>query len=135
MSASSGNFIAAWLAAAEKKDLDQLSRLLTAGATLVSPISFKNLTGRAAIAPIFAAIFDVLPDLKYSRCEGFPGGACLIFTATLPGGIVLEGLDLFTLENEDQASELKVFVRPLKAANLFAAEMQKTLAQNSGKSF
>lgn len=127
----SKTFTDAWIAAANQKDTSKLINLMTVDAKLVSPISFKDLSGRAAIEPIFRAILKVLPDLKYNRIESFAQGACLTFTGTLAGGLAVEGLDLFTLDAQSgwtQAKELKVFVRPLKAANLFAAEMQKALS-------
>jgi len=124
----SHTFLDAWLQAAANKDVEKLVHLMTEDAVLVSPVSFKNVSSRSSIEPIFRAIFKVLPDLRYDRSESFQGGSALVFSGTLSGGVTLEGIDLFTLNDFGQASELKVFVRPLKAANLFAAEMQKALS-------
>lgn len=122
-------FIAAWKKAAALKDVAALAGLLAEDAVLISPVSFKPVAGKDQIIRICSAILKVLPDLKYDREDGFPSGACLVFSGTLQDGIVVEGLDLFTIGKDGLASELKVFVRPLKAANLFAAAMAGQLQE------
>lgn len=120
-------FVDSWLLAAKNKQLDALGPLFAAEATLISPISAKPQTGTQAILPILAAVMKVLPDLTYSRCETTDTGAVLTFAATMEGGMRLEGLDYFTLRDDGLITELKVFVRPLKAATAFADGMRLAL--------
>ena len=127
MSDAGQMFTAKWQETAHRKDVPGLLALLAPDARLISPIVFKPIVDRRYIGGIFAAIMKVLPDFSYSRCEVFPGGALMIFEGSL-GDMRLEGLDLFTLNDAGFATELKVFVRPLKAAMEFAARMQAHIA-------
>jgi hypothetical protein len=121
-------FISAWRQAAATKDAGKLMALLADGARLISPVAFKPYDNRAEIQAIFGAILKVLPDLQYTQCESFAGGALMTFEGTLAGGVKVEGIDVFKLSGDGQVNELKVFVRPLKAAQAFAEAMGKALA-------
>jgi hypothetical protein len=122
-------FISAWRDAAEMKNTEALEALLAEQAELISPVTFQPLTERAKIVAVFRAIGQVLPDLSYTRCEKTETGAIMIFEGTIRGTpLRLEGIDVFTLGLDGRAYGLKVFVRPLKAANAFAEAMSAALA-------
>jgi hypothetical protein len=117
-------FIAAWRAAAERKDVAALGELLADKAELISPIAFEPVRERAKMLAIFGAIIEVLPDFTYTRCETTETGAIMLFKGKIGGtGLEVEGIDVFTLGLDGQIYELKVFVRPLKAAAAFAEAM------------
>ena len=121
-------FIDAWRAAAETKNHDALDALLSDEVELVSPIAFAPIKERSKIRAIFAAIMQVLPDLTYTRCEKTETGAIMLFQGTVSGTLLkVEGIDVFTLGLDGKAYELKVFVRPLKAAAAFADAMAHRL--------
>lgn len=121
-------FIAAWRAAAESKNIGALDALLSDKVELISPVAFDPIVDRAKIKAIFAAIIAVLPDLTYTRCEKTETGAIMLFQGTIAGSLLkVEGIDVFTLGLDGKAYELKVFIRPLKAAMAFAEAMAKRL--------
>lgn len=121
-------FIDAWRRAAEAKSPAALDALLADKAELISPIAFEPIRERAKILAIFNAILTVLPDLAYTRCEKTETGAIMLFEGTVAGTLLkVEGIDVFTLGLDGKAFELKVFVRPLKAAVAFAEAMAKKL--------
>jgi len=122
-------FIKNWRQAAATKDAKALAAFLAPGFRLVSPVSFKPYEHPGEVQKIFGAILKVLPDLTYTRCEPFKGGAMMIFEGTIGGEspVKVEGIDIFTLDQAGRATELKVFVRPLKATNAFAEAMKVQL--------
>lgn len=122
-------FIAKWKDAAETKDVARLGALLADSATLVSPVAFKAITEKGEILAIFKALVQVLPDITYTRAESMETGAIMIFEGSIAGtALKVEGIDVFTLGLDGRVMDLKVFVRPLKAANAFAEAMAKALA-------
>jgi hypothetical protein len=121
-------FMDAWKAAAAAKNVGALDALLSEKAELISPVAFEPIKDRAKIKAIFAAIVEVLPDMAYTRCEKTETGAIMIFEGKIAGTeLKVEGIDVFTLGLDAKAYELKVFVRPLKAAVAFAEAMGKKL--------
>jgi hypothetical protein len=126
-------FIANWRAAAESKDLDAIEKLFADKAELISPIAFEPIREHAKMRAIFAAIIEVLPDFSYTRCEGTETGAIMLFRGKIGGtGLEVEGVDVFTLGLDGSIYELKVFVRPLKAAIAFAEAMAVKLGLSMG---
>ena len=123
-------FIQKWHEAVKARDVDQLKAMLKSDCRLISPISRKPVEGADQMAHIFQAILKVLPDIAYTASHSTGGNVFLTFQGHLDGGELLEGIDVFQLDETGLAYELKVFVRPLAAAKAFAEE--KEIVQGIG---
>jgi hypothetical protein len=98
-----------------------------------SPAVAAPYTSKPQIAVILGHVLGVLEHLTYSRIlyDTSTGSICMEFSAkiTAPDGKILDatGIDLFRVNSAGLATELKVFIRPLKAVNTLAAVMARRL--------
>jgi ketosteroid isomerase-like protein len=116
-------------AAVEAKDMDAAVALLSEDVAFRSPVVFKPYQGRAAVAPLLHAVFQVFEDFRYVREIGAEGAAdhVLVFHARV-GDMELEGSDFLHTGEDGSIDELMVMVRPLSAALALAKAMQAKLA-------
>jgi hypothetical protein len=93
---------------------------------LNSPTLFEPIIGRKTVAFVFAAVIDVLEDLTFFDELTADERIGLAFTARV-GDVQIEGIDLLMLDHEGLITELTVMMRPLTAAQAFAAAMGRRL--------
>jgi ketosteroid isomerase-like protein len=116
-------------AAVEAEDMSAAVALLSEDVVFRSPVVFKPYQGRAAVAPLLHAVFEVFEDFRYVReigAEGAPDHV-LVFHARV-GDMELEGSDFLHTAEDGSIDELMVMVRPLSAALALAKAMQAKLA-------
>jgi hypothetical protein len=71
-------------------------------------------------------------SFQYVKEVVAPPHAVLEFTCDLDG-IIVNGVDIMTFDNEGKISEFKVMVRPLKAVNQLHAKMKAMLEEMSAQ--
>jgi hypothetical protein len=84
-----------------------------------SPIVYQPYVGRAALAPLLAAILQVFTDFRYLDEYDAPDGKVLQFHARV-GERDLDGVDILTFDAGGFVREFTVMVRPYSAATKLA---------------
>ncbi len=97
--AGTGSSVSAWLAP---------------GARLFTPRHHKPVTDPNHFAIILQSIPKVLENFRYDRTWAAGDEAIMEFKGNI-GAVEVHGLDIFTIDDNGQISELTVFVRPTKA--------------------
>ena len=107
---------------------DAVEATLADDIVFTSPVAFKPYEGKAITSAILRGVGRVFEDFRYVReIEDGPHSA-LIFE-TRVGDVSLNGCDFLTTNDDGVISELKVMVRPLKAANALAEAMAAQFEQ------
>jgi len=120
--------------AVEARDLIAAGALLAPDIVFRSPVVFSPYRGRAVVAPILYAVFQVFEDFRYLREIGATDAAehALVFQARI-GAREIEGVDLLHLDDNGLIDELVVMVRPLSAALALAEAMKAQLAASASE--
>ena len=115
-------------AAVEARDVDAAVALLAADVVFHSPVVFTPYRGKAAVAAILGAVFEVFEDFRYVREIGSPGDVdhVLVFKARV-GDKQLAGSDFLHHGADGMIDEFTVMVRPLNAALALAEAMRTKL--------
>ena len=92
-----------------------------------SPIVHQPYVGRAALAPLLAAIMEVFTDFRYLDEYDATDGKVLLFH-TRVGGRELDGVDILTFDANGFVREFRVMVRPYSAATALRDVMAAKLA-------
>lgn len=87
---------------------------LAPGARLFTPRHHKPVTDPNHFAIILQSIPKVLENFRYDRTWAAGDDAIMEFKGNV-GDVEVHGLDIFTIDEAGQVSELTVFVRPTKA--------------------
>lgn len=111
----------------EKKDVPGIIDTLSPDVIFHSPVMPKPYHGRAAVAPLLAALAEVFEDFTYTaefdgRGIGPEAGvprSALQFTARVDGKSIT-GMDVLTTGEDGLISEVTVLVRPVTAAHALA---------------
>lgn len=111
-------------AAVEARDIDTVLDLLSEDVVFRSPVVFRPYQGRAAVAPVLRAVFEVFEDFRYVREIGSYDDAdhALVFHASI-GGRHVEGSDFLHVDENGSITELVVMIRPLTASLALAEAM------------
>jgi hypothetical protein len=120
----------AFRAAIERQDHDALMRAFTPDVLFHSPIVYQPYVGRAALAPLLAAILQVFTDFRYLDEYDAPDGKVLQFHARV-GERDLDGVDILTFDADGFVREFTVMVRPYSAATVLRDMMAAKLAQGN----
>lgn len=108
--------------AVESRDLDAVMASMDDEVRLHSPIAFRPFSGHDQVRQVLAHVLDVLEDFHYVEELAAPASHALVFRAHI-GQTQVHGLDLLTLDDEGQVTDLTVMVRPLSAAIALAEAM------------
>src|SRR5579863_4567975 len=111
LSASSGSGATTFRAAIERKDLAALLTTLAPDVTFHSPIVHQPYVGRDALAPLLAAVVEVLADFRYTDEFLSTDGAVLRFQAKI-GTRDVDGVDILRFDAAGLVREFTVMVRP-----------------------
>jgi hypothetical protein len=132
--APEGHAVHPFRAAIEAGDLPGALALLADDVVFRSPVVFKPYHGRAAVAPILAAVAQVFEEFRYVREIGGPGARdhALLFEARV-GDRHLEGCDFLHTADDGLIDQFAVMVRPLSATLALAEAMQARLAPAPGQ--
>jgi ketosteroid isomerase-like protein len=124
-------FIAAWDDAVGQRDIDAAGSLLADHVAFWSPGVHRPMSGREAVTTVLGAVMDVFGGLVYTNVfVNENGGVVMQFSTTVPEGerrLDVEGVDVFQLDDAGLAIELRVMLRPLRAAQAVAAAMEERL--------
>jgi hypothetical protein len=122
--------LAKWHEVAEKQDLAGLETLVAEDCVFYSPVVHTPQAGKALTMLYLAAAMDVLggEGFRYVSEVSDSHRAVLEFETEIDG-IQINGVDMFTWNDEGRIDSFKVMVRPLKAINLLHARMKAMLEQ------
>jgi hypothetical protein len=120
-----------WHDMLRNRDLGRLDEVLAEDCVFLSPIVHTPQQGRELTALYLNGALNVFNEtFVYVKEVVTPQHAVLEFTCDLEG-IVVNGVDIMTFNEEGRIVEFKVMVRPLKAVNLMHAKMKAMLEQMS----
>lgn len=121
-----------WHEMLEARDVSRLDEVLAEDCVFLSPIVHSPQEGRELTKFYLTGAFNVFNDsFHYIKEVVTAEHAVLEFVCDLDG-IVVNGVDIMTFDEEGKIVEFKVMIRPLKAVNLLHAKMKAMLEQLSG---
>jgi hypothetical protein len=127
------NTLEIWHDMVLKRNLDRLDTVLAEDCVFLSPIVHTPQQGRELTSLYLTAALSVFNEsFHYVKEVVTPQHAALEFNCEVDG-IVVDGVDIMTFDDEDKIIEFKVMVRPLKAVNLMHAKMKAMLEQMSAQ--
>lgn len=120
----------AWHRLVASRDPAALHALLAEDAVFHSPVVHTPQRGRKLAAAYLGAAFHVFfnDTFRYVRELAQGHDAVLEFVVEIDG-IVVNGVDMITWNDEDRITDFKVMLRPLKAVNLIHQKMAQMLEQ------
>jgi len=125
------NTLELWHDMLRKRDLGRLDEVLAEDCVFLSPIVHSPQRGRELTRFYLTGALNVFNEsFQYVKEVVSPQHAVLEFTCEVDG-IVVNGVDIITFDDEGKIIEFKVMVRPLKAVNLLHAKMRAMLEQMS----
>jgi len=127
------NTLELWHDMLRKRDLGRLDEVLAEDCVFLSPIVHSPQRGRELTRFYLTGALNVFNEsFQYVKEVVSPQHAVLEFTCEVDG-IVVNGVDIITFDDEGKIIEFKVMVRPLKAVNLLHAKMRAMLEQMSAR--
>jgi hypothetical protein len=117
----------AFRTAIERQDYTALLQVFTPDVVFHSPIVHQSYAGRAALAPLLAAIMQVFREFRYLEEYDSTNGKVLLFHARV-GERDLDGVDILTFDANGLVQEFSVMVRPYSAATALREIMAAHLA-------
>jgi len=122
-----------WHEILEQGDMRRLDEVLAQDCVFLSPVVHSPQEGRELTKLYLTGAFEVFNDsFRYVKEVVSGRHAVLEFTCDLDG-ILVNGVDIMTFNDEGKIEEFKVMVRPLKAVNLLHARMKAMLEQLSAR--
>lgn len=120
-----------WHRVIDEKDSGLIEPLIHKHCVFYSPIVFKPQEGRRLTVMYLSAAFQMFMEaasFKYVKELVDGHSAMLEFEAKIDG-ILINGIDLITWDDEGLITEFKVMIRPLKAIDLVKQKMLDQLSQ------
>jgi hypothetical protein len=118
-----------WHQILEQRQPERLAEILAEDCVFFSPVVHKPQAGRELTQLYLTAALQVFNDsFHYVKEVVTDKHAVLEFQCNLDG-IVVNGVDIMTFDEQGKISEFKVMVRPLKAVNELHARMKAMLEQ------
>jgi hypothetical protein len=118
-----------WHQILEQRQPERLVEILAEDCVFFSPVVHKPQAGRELTQLYLTAALQVFNDsFHYVKEVVTDKHAVLEFQCDLDG-IVVNGVDIMTFDEQGKISEFKVMVRPLKAVNELHARMKAMLEQ------
>jgi hypothetical protein len=125
------NTLELWHDIVRERNPNRLDEVLAKDCVFLSPIVHTPQEGRELTKFYLAGAFNTFNDsFHYVKEVVTPRHAVLEFVCEMDG-IVVNGVDIMTFDDEGKIIEFKVMVRPLKAINLLHAKMKAMLEQMS----
>jgi ketosteroid isomerase-like protein len=127
------NTLEIWHEVLRDRDIGRLDEVLAEDCVFLSPIVHSPQIGRDLTRFYLTGALNVFNEsFQYVKEVVTPQHAVLEFTCDLDG-IVVNGVDIMTFDEDGKIVEFKVMVRPLKAVNLLHARMRAMLEQMSAQ--
>ncbi len=122
--------VAHWHETMERRDPAALQELIADECVFYSPIVHTPQEGKAITIMYLTAAMEVLggEGFRYVR-ELRDGNQAVLEFIGEREGIQINGIDMFTWNDEGKIDSFKVMVRPLKAINLLHQRMMEMLEQ------
>jgi len=119
-----------WHKMVKQQDPSGLSKLLADDVVFHSPVVHTPQVGKPITTLYLSAAFHVFfnDSFRYVREIVGEHDAALEFEVEIDG-IAVNGIDLLKWNDDDQLTEFKVLLRPLKAINLIHQKMGEMLEQ------
>ena len=122
-----------WHQMFKDRDLGRLDEILAENCVFLSPIVHTPQEGRELTKFYLTGAFNVFNDsFHYVKEVVTDEHAVLEFVCDMDG-VVVNGVDIMTFDDQGKIVEFKVMVRPLKAVNLLHARMKAMLEQLSSQ--
>ena len=112
---------------------DRLDEVLAEDCVFYSPVVHTPQRGRALSRLYLTGAMQVFNDSFHYTREVVDGDQLVLEFECTVEGILINGVDIITLNAEGLISEFKVMVRPLKAVNLLHERMRAMLEQLGGR--
>jgi hypothetical protein len=124
--------VAVWHQVAKNRDLAGLDSLLHRDVVFHSPVVHSPQVGKSITTQYLAAAFQVFfnDSFVYVREVHGQGHAMLEFNVEIQG-IVVNGVDMISWDQDGLITDFKVMVRPLKGVNLIHQNMGTMLQAQS----
>ncbi len=123
----SNEIITTWHQFTNTKDPAILTKLLAEGVTFHSPVMHKPQQGKAITSMYLNAAAHIFnPSFTYVREVIGERDAALEFTVEIDG-VQINGVGLISWNADDEITDFKVMLRPLKAINLVHQKMVEML--------
>ena len=122
-----------WHEMFKDRDIGRLDEILAENCVFLSPIVHRPQEGRELTKFYLTGAFNVFNDsFHYVKEVVTDEHAVLEFVCDMDG-VVVNGVDIMTFDDQGKIVEFKVMVRPLKAVNLLHARMKDMLEQLSSQ--
>jgi hypothetical protein len=122
-----------WHEMFKERDIGRLDEILAENCVFLSPIVHTPQEGRELTKFYLTGAFNVFNDsFHYVKEVVTDEHAVLEFVCDMDG-VVVNGVDIMTFDDQGKIVEFKVMVRPLKAVNLLHARMKAMLEQLSSQ--
>jgi len=120
--------ISKWHEVVANRDASALEKLLADDVVFLSPIVHTPQKGKQITTMYLAAAVQVFGNdtFQYVRTIIGPNDAMLEFKTTIDD-VEVNGVDIISWNDQNQITEFKVMVRPLKAIQLIHAQMKAML--------
>jgi hypothetical protein len=120
-----------WHEIIEQKNPELLDEILADDCVFYSPVVHSPQRGKELTKLYLTGAMHVLnKGFSYQKEVVTPGHAVLEFVCDIDG-IMVNGVDIMSFDEDGKINEFKVMVRPLKAINMLHAKMREMLEQLS----
>ena len=126
------NILEKWHHMVQSRDIKMLDELLAEDVAFYSPVIWSPQKGKQLTSMYLYAALEVLvgSDFKYVKEIVGKNQLCLEFKTTVDD-IIINGVDLISLNEEGKIIEFKVMVRPLKGMMKLKEKMFELLQKSS----
>lgn len=122
-----------WHQAVAAKDPKALDALLDPKCVFYSPIVFAPQKGKSLTKMYLSAamrVFEAAGDFHYIKEVEQGNNAILEFNSTIDG-VIIDGIDMITWNDEGKITEFKVMLRPFRAIEKMGEKMKAELENQS----
>ena len=128
------NVIQTWHSVLKSGNENELESILDDEVIFHSPVVHSPQTGKALTMMYLLSAAKVLGnDSFHYQKEVIAGNTAVLEFVTDVDGILINGVDIITWNQDNKITEFKVMVRPLKAINKIHQHMAQQLALFTGK--
>lgn len=125
------NTLERWHEILEQRRPDLLDEILAEDCVFLSPVVHTPQQGREITKLYLTGAMHVLSDGFHYVKEVVAGQHAVLEFVCDIDGIMVNGVDIMTFDEDGKICEFKVMIRPLKAVNLLHTKMREMLEQLS----
>lgn len=118
------NVINEWLEGVKTRDVDKLLALLDENIALNPPFQTDKVFGRGGTLKTLRAFDQVVDNFSYQRTFTSKGAVILEFKGVIDG-MELQGVDLFTINDDLKIQSIEVMARPLAAVQALGKAIKR----------